>query len=167
MVVFYVVCCRWQMPDFRLWDTHQDIKWRTYRRKKGMIHVIHANGLWNDCDNVIIEIVYYTYLCCLNKCYNYHSDEEIENFLEATLSELDSRGVTIFCCVFSSGIRNTSSSEDTCAEFLCGRCGNLSLIFILLITLFMDLPLNTCSIKINLKMDIHLIIGDCTMVVLY
>ena len=98
---------------------------------------------------------------------NYHSDEEFECFLEAALSELDSRGLAIFCCVFSSGITNISSPEDTRAEFLCGRCGNLSLVFILLITLFMDLPLNTCSIKINLKMEMHLIIGDCAMVILY
>ena len=52
---------------------------------------------------------------------NYHSDEEFECFLEAALSELDSRGLTIFCCVFSSGITNISSPEDTLAEFLCGR----------------------------------------------
>ena len=73
----------------------------------------------------------------------------------------------IFCFDFSTRVRNNSSSEDDGAEFLHGGCGNLSLIFILLITLFMDLPLNTCSVKINLKMDIHVNIGCRVMIVLY
>ena len=48
-----------------------------------MIRVIHANGLWNEYSDVIIEIVYYLLLYLVNKCYiNNHSNEEFENFLE-------------------------------------------------------------------------------------
>ena len=30
---------------------------KNLQERNGVIHVIHANGLWNNCDNVIIEIL--------------------------------------------------------------------------------------------------------------
>ena len=127
--------------------------------KIGMIRVIHANGLWNEYSDVIIEIVYYLWLYLVNKCYiNNHSNEEFENFLETKPSGWVSTGLIVFCRIIPSGVTNISSSEDDCVGFLF-ECGEvLSLIFILLITLFRGLPLNTCSTKINLKMEILLLL---------